>query len=252
MLVIKQYHQLLPDQDDLIQQIGSRAAICYQSDGSDEEANANRFHHCIKNGHMSALEMGRITIAGYTHRSKYLISDFHLTSGSVRAFVEDGNEIENMLSWQRVDIHPTFPNYADHKYQAVKFITNRAMSHQLVRHRPASFLQESQRYCRNARGITFIRPLWFDSHSVHLRTNWDLAMSNAELSYIGALTNGLSPQEARGVLPNDTKTELIMYTSLAHWKQIFELRTKGGADPQMKALMIPVLEDLKKMYPEHF
>lgn len=263
MRIIEQGYELLPDQEDLVQQIGSRAAICYKADGDNPEANVKRVQHCLKNGHLSALELGRITTIdfNYSKMSPFIAETSYngvrFSSGSVRAWMETGLDFDTVISMPRIE----FPNinsadYMQHVHRAVKFITNRAMSHQLVRHRLCSFLQESQRYVRYDApgGIEFIRPVWltkdiaFDRQAVA----WEKFMQNAEENYSCLLANGLTPQQARGVLPNDTKTEIIVYCSLNEWGHIFFQRVQGGADPMMKALMLPVLEEFRGLYPGMF
>jgi len=258
--IIEQSHQLLPEQDDLIQQIGSRAAICYQSDGDNTEANIKRVQHCLKNGHMSALEMGRVTTLNLNHKytSPYITqisyNNCRYASGSVRAWLEVGCDFDTILKMPKVEF-PQFntADYARFRYQAVKLITNRAISHQLVRHRVFSVLQESQRYVRYDKpgGIEFIKPLWANTEDS--QDCWKTGMRASEILY-GDLLNlkKLQPQQARSVLPNDTKTELIMYGSLAHWRHLFYMRCQGGADPMVKALMNPVLEEFKILYPSIF
>lgn len=137
-----------------------------------------------------------------------------------------------------------------HKYVAVKFIVSRAVSHELVRHRPASFLQESQRYCRYAEDkfgneVTFIEPMFFNGHFEEWKI-WRKSMEDAETAYLELLKT-CSPQAARTVLPNSCKTEIIMYTSIDHWKLIFGLRTSQAAEPSMREVMIPLQEEFKRL-----
>jgi thymidylate synthase (FAD) len=121
----------------------------------------------------------------------------------------------------------------------LKFRVNRAISHQLVRQRPASFLQESQRYCRYNEHVAFIDPRVYHPHwRDKLRyADWRHTMINCEAAYKDALAEGAIPQEAREVLPNATATNLLLYTSLEHWKEILNLRTAQGCDPPMRGMM---------------
>lgn len=135
-----------------------------------------------------------------------------------------------------------------HKHVAVRVICSRAISHQLVRHRPCAFLQESARFCKYDDGVTFIRPEW----AVDGGKN-DIFLSSCFLSermYQVRRENGLSPQQARGGLIHDAKTELIMYASLPEWKHIFAMRCGKGADPEMRRIMVPLREQFKTEYPE--
>jgi len=142
-----------------------------------------------------------------------------------------------------------------HRFLSVKFIVNRAVTHELVRHRPCSFLQESQRYCRYSQDkfgkqVTFIRPLFFapDSNEYKL---WQQAMELTEDLYLQLLETS-TPQAARTVLPNSCKTEIIVYCNLAEWKHIFRLRTSPAAEPSMREVMIPLEAEIKERYPEVF
>ncbi len=126
----------------------------------------------------------------------------------------------------------------------VEFITNRAMSHELVRHRAsASFSQESQRYVRY-NDIQFIEPVGFDNWSDRMRTSvvGHLGLTESEYQYMVA--SNLKPQQARNILPNATATRIIMTADRWQWEHIFKLRCGGGADPQMIALMTPVRDEM--------
>jgi len=142
--------------------------------------------------------------------------------------------------------------YAKHKYVAVKFIVNRAISHELVRHRPCSFLQESQRYVKMNGNVTFIQPSAFFASDSEAILNWERAMQVAEDDYNFSVKYGCSPQEARLVLPNSTKTELICYTNLDEWKHIFSQRDNKAADPAMREVMGPLHEEFRKEWPGVF
>lgn len=142
-----------------------------------------------------------------------------------------------------------------HRFLGVKFIVNRAVTHEIVRHRPCSFLQESQRYCRYSQDkfgnqVTFIRPLFFASDSSEYKL-WQQAMEMTEALYLQLLETS-TPQAARTVLPNSCKTEIIVYCNLAEWLHILKLRTSPAAEPSMREVMIPLETELKKRYPQLF
>lgn len=136
----------------------------------------------------------------------------------------------------------------------LKFRINRAISHQMVRHRPASFLQESQRYCRYDQHVAFIDPSVYHAHwRDPLRfSDWRHTMINSEAAYKDALADGATPQEARELLPNATATNLLMYTSLEHWKEIFDLRTTNGCDPAMRGMMRDLYHEFTNRWPNLF
>lgn len=142
-----------------------------------------------------------------------------------------------------------------HRYLGVRFIVNRAVTHELVRHRPCAFLQESQRYCRYSADkfgneVTFIQPLFYQEDSTEFK-QWKQAMEATEKIYLDLLETS-SPQAARTVLPNACKTEIIVYTNLAEWRHILALRTPKNADPSMREVMIPLQQELQGLYPALF
>lgn len=140
----------------------------------------------------------------------------------------------------------------------VKFTCDRGISHELVRHRMASFAQESTRWCNYANDrfgneITVIRPYYIpEDENDHKHVLWKKAMMQAEESYIGLLNAGCSAQEARAVLPNSLKTEIIVTANVREWRHIFKLRCASDAHPQMKELMIPLLCELRSWHPSLF
>ena len=144
---------------------------------------------------------------------------------------------------------------ARHRHLAVKFYVNRAVTHEIVRHRPCSYLQESQRYCRYGEDkfggqVTFIKPLFFAEDSVEYRL-WAEAMRETERIYL-QLLKSVSPQAARTVLPNSCKTELIAFANLLEWRHIFKLRTSAAAEPSMREIMTPLLANFQERFPAVF
>lgn len=147
----------------------------------------------------------------------------------------------------------------EHASITVKFVVDRGISHELVRHRLASFAQESTRYCNYSKDdfgseITFIIPEYLDYKSAGWNT-WKETMKACEDSYFKLLDIGLTPQEARAVLPNSLKTEVVMTANLREWRHFFKLRalgTTGKPHPQMLEVTIPLLEDFKQMIPVVF
>lgn len=147
------------------------------------------------------------------------------------------------------------PLFVKHRYLAVKFIVNRAVTHELVRHRPCTFLQESQRYCRYSADkfgneVTFIKPIFFAEQSEEFAV-WKQSMEAMEAQYLRLLQTS-TPQAARTVLPNSCKTEIIVYTNLLEWRHILSLRTSPAAEPSMREVMIPLSRELQKRYPALF
>lgn len=134
-------------------------------------------------------------------------------------------------------------------------------SHELVRHRLASFSQESTRYVAYEEDVTFIIPPWIDDLEERkysyceindIGNLWVSAMSYAEYCYVNLLHQGWSPQQARSVLPNSLKTEIVMTANLRELRWILKLRTSSAAHPQMKEIMVPLLMELQDILPEIF
>lgn len=141
----------------------------------------------------------------------------------------------------------------EHGSFSVKFIVDRGVSHELVRHRIASFAQESTRYCNygKKRGITFIKPLFFEESSPEYCA-WKDSCAKAEATYLDMLQKGVSPQEARSVLPNSVKTEIVVTMNFRQWRHFFDLRAldkTGKAHPQMKEVTVPLLYELVGVCP---
>lgn len=130
----------------------------------------------------------------------------------------------------------------EHVSISVRFICDRGVSHELVRHRMASFSQESTRYCNYGHSgeITVIAPTFFQAGDFD---EWYDACIAAERAYMRLLARGKSPQEARTVLPNSTKTEVVMTGNVREWRHVMKLRTARAAHPQMRQLMVPLLQD---------
>lgn len=171
-------------------------------------------------------------------------SEDRITDGSAAKFVEGiiGRGHESVLE------HVSF---------TVRFVCDRGVSHEIVRHRLASYSQESTRYCNYSSGkfggeITVIKPLFFAPGSRPYE-RWKEACSDAEDAYFDLLEMGATPQEARSVLPNSLKTEVVMTANVREWRHFFRLRCSKAAHPQMRevakialrkaVLFIPVVFD---------
>ena len=141
----------------------------------------------------------------------------------------------------------------EHSSLSVKFVVDRGVSHEIVRHRLFSFAQESTRYCNYSKGkfgneITFIEPCFWDEDS-NFYLMWKLCCMEAEKDYIRFIEDGATPQEARAVLPNSVKTELIVTGNYREWRHFFKLRTDKAAHPQMREVAIPLLKELRRRIP---
>ncbi|MDR1674103.1 MAG: FAD-dependent thymidylate synthase [Oscillospiraceae bacterium] len=144
----------------------------------------------------------------------------------------------------------------EHATVSVKFICDRGVSHEIVRHRIASYSQESTRYCNYSKDkfggeITVIRPFFWDEESELYRI-WKNSAEEAERSYFDLLKSGATPEQARSVLPNSLKTELCTTMNLRQWRHFFKLRTSEKSHPQMREIAVALQEELREILPEIF
>lgn len=150
----------------------------------------------------------------------------------------------------------------------VKFTVDRGVTHELVRHRIASYAQESTRYCNYGKQgeVVFILPPWVKvqpgsytsiTQAPHkLLDNptceWFECMLCCEHTYLKLIKLGWSPQQARSVLPNSLKTEIVSKFNIREWRHIFRLRTATAAHPQMREIMQPLLSQFREVFPVLF
>ena len=143
----------------------------------------------------------------------------------------------------------------EHGAITVRFVVDRGVSHELVRHRIASFSQESTRYCNYAKDKFGEEITVVDAHphieGASYRT-WEEACKDAERSYFALLEEGVRPQLARDVLPNSLKTEIVMTTNPREWRHVFKLRCAEAAHPQMREVMIPCRNEFAARWPALF
>ena len=165
----------------------------------------------------------------------------------------------------------------EHVSASMRFVTDRGVTHEMVRHRLASYSQESTRYCNYTKDkfgkeITVILPVEFRSFylyenetgaSVLLNSDlagpergmyrwWLDAMQEAEINYSAMIQHGATAQLARSVLPNSLKTEIVMSCNLREWRHFFKMRTAQGAHPQMRDLAIKALWMFQEAVPVLF
>ena len=144
----------------------------------------------------------------------------------------------------------------EHCNISVRFICDRGVSHELVRHRLCSFSQESTRYCNYSgekfgRELTFIRPMFFFGDDLTYQI-WSDAMFAVESAYFDLLKEGASPQEARSVLPNSLKTDIVITANIRQWRTMFLQRCAPAAHPQMRQVMLALLGEFYERYPVLF
>lgn len=280
MKLIESSVQIIEEKDPY-KMIELAGRTCYKSEDKITENSAKEFvDRMIKLGHGAMLEHGTIylTIDGedpnlskiqsnpYTKvnlvpyevltEGNYTISYKAYITTNLRVLIE--NNLKELLCYQ---VEPTEHH---EKRITVKFICDRGVSHEFVRHRVFSFAQESQRYCNYSKDkfgneLTFIKPTWLDIPTGDY-TYWDgdwcdidnmkiqlpsdngvadnflWCLNNAGMQYRLLINKGLKPQEARAILPNATKTELVMTGFESDWEHFFELRCSGAAHPDAKKL----------------
>lgn len=147
----------------------------------------------------------------------------------------------------------------EHAHVMVRFTVDRGVSHEIVRHRVASFAQESTRYCNYSKDkfgneLTFIKPCYFEPDTV--TAIWDALMNASETAYMEMINNmHKTPQEARSVLPNSLKTEVVMTANIREWRHFFRLRSAcetGMPHPQMLEVAVPLFQEMSAKLPELF
>ena len=144
----------------------------------------------------------------------------------------------------------------EHGSLTVRFTCDRGVSHEIVRHRLAAYCQESTRYCNYSKDgfggeITVIKPMSFDCSDSPYRI-WKRSCENAETAYFDLLNEGCTPQEARSVLPNSLKTEVVMTADMREWRHFIRLRCAPAAHPDMRVVAGLLYDLLKSTYPVFF
>lgn len=144
----------------------------------------------------------------------------------------------------------------EHEKLTVKFICDRGVTHEIVRHRIASYSQESTRYCNYSKDkfgneLTFIRPCFWADDSEEYAV-WKQTMEEIEKTYVKLISLGAKPEEARSILPNSLKTEIVCTMNLREWRHFFRLRTAERAHPQIREISVALLDELKKRIPVIF
>ncbi len=144
----------------------------------------------------------------------------------------------------------------EHASLSARIICDRGVTHEIVRHRIASYSQESTRYCNYANDkfgneLTFIMPCFLTEGTIGFEV-WKDTMQVIETNYIKMLENGSTPEEARSILPNSLKTEIFVTMNLREWRHFFRLRAAKEAHPQMREIALIMLEGFKKEIPVFF
>ncbi len=267
----------------IYKQIERCARVCYKSEDKIGEGTAEKMVEMLtKRGHTAMLEHGTVYLAmpmetiipieanGWGKYTKNPYSKgFKIceVNGQKRVAVTTNLRVLVENGWLDDLKYICEPTEYHERRITVRFVCDRGVSHEFVRHRVFSFAQESTRYCNYSKDkfgneITFIEPCWLDSYNYNGNTYGNCfltALEAAEASYFDLLkkwddkipdkryktgfrNNPWTPQQARAILPNSLKTELVMTGFISDWKHFFELRTAQNAHPQMRELAIPLKE----------
>ena len=270
--------------EGVYKQIEGVGRVCYKSEDKIAEGTAKAFvDRMIKSGHGAMLEHGTVYLKVFNViENSELIDKYKSNKYSV---VKEGTEVYNchgdilygsckcITTNYRVLVENGWlddlkyickPTEFHEKRITVHFVCDRGVSHEFVRHRVMSFAQESTRYCNYSKDkfgneLTFIQPCWLDDerlklygpyHTVirdkSLESIFIASLNNAEKDYIDLIDLGWKPQEARAVLPNSLKTELVVTGFTSDWNHFFDLRargTTGAPHPQAKELAEPLMKE---------
>lgn len=288
MRIIKPSFEIWDQEEGLegiYKQIERAGRVCYKSEDKITEASAGEFiNRMIKLGHGAMLEHGTVYLKAKTKvyggmgsetvecpLDKYAKNPYSVVTG-------DNTSIPNYL-YVTTNLRVLVENkwFDDLKYQCeptefhekrvtVKFVCDRGVSHEFVRHRAFSFAQESTRYCNYSKDkfnncVTYILPNWCTKVNIEdyernpkliynangtltdNEINFLCGLYDTETRYLKLLENGWKPQEARAVLPNSLKTELVMTGFAKDWEHFFKLRDAGSAHPQARELAQPLHEE---------
>lgn len=273
-----------PGLQGIYKQVEKAAKICYKSEGNITEDSAKPFidNVLLKRGHYSPLEHGTVylnihwkenihevfedmfkfyTSNPYSKIVRKIINKEDLCpdlfiSSNYRVLVEH-NRLEDLGYLCK-------PTEFHEKRVTVRFILSRSIAQEYTRHRVFSYSMESQRYCnystdKFSNEVTFIQPCCLDDEKLKLygpyhtvirnkspKSIFIASLNNAERDYLDLIELGWKPQEAREVLPNACKTELVMTGFVSQWKDFFGLRTASNAHPQARELAIPLREEFIK------
>lgn len=249
-------------------EIGGRTA--YKSEDRITEDSAIKFvNMLIERGHTAPLEQGTIYLQYLAHCGnldeisiyfdlyrRYKTNSYSKvfkrtddSTGDSIIYITTNARVIYENEWQNDLLFICEPTEYHEKRITVKFICSRSISHELVRHRAFSFVQESQRYCNYSKDkfgehVTFIEPSWHTTETYEEDDIFLNACITAEEKYFELLNKGYKPQEAREVLPNATKTEVVMTGFVSQWEEFFKLRCAKSAHPDMQI----IANDLKYQF----
>lgn len=269
MRLIKPSFEIIEQQPGILglyKQIELAGRTCYKSEDKITPDSAAAFvDRMIKSGHGAMLEHGTVYLRipdvcsdgqyVYPAKGKYVGNKYSrlntkwegpanaqyivtFVTTNLRVLVENGWTDDLQYICEPTEFHE--------KRVTVRFTCDRGVSHEFVRHRVFSFAQESTRYCNYSKDkfgneLTFIQPLWLEDIDSNL--DFKDCLQHSELAYFNLLDRGWKPQQARAILPNSLKTELVMTGFTSDWEHFFKLRDAGSAHPQAQELAKPLHEE---------
>lgn len=290
MRIIKPSFEIWDQEEGLegvYKQIERAGRVCYKSEDKITEGSAKEFvERMIKSGHGAMIEHGTVYLripygtmddAGEFSNehivARYMDNPYSIVNGNIEDdywYVTSNYRVIIENGWLGDLKHLCEPTEFHEERITVKFICDRGVSHEFVRHRVFSFAQESTRYCNYSKDkfgneITYILPIWstmpvgeYEVDCIALSKigqkeredytpdeQFIEAITNAEWNYFHLLQLGWTPQQARAVLPNSLKTELVMTGFVSDWEHFFKLRDAGSAHPQARELAHPLHEEFK-------
>lgn len=259
--------------EGVYKQIEKAGRVCYKSEDKTTEDSAKPFvERMTKSGHGAMLEHGTVylLVPFETHISKYKTNKYSKVRDIAKHLMDDKSAVTTNLrvlvenGWLDDLQYICEPTEFHAKRITVHFVCDRGVSHEFVRHRVFSFAQESTRYCNYSKDkfgneLTFIKPCFLDDSKLALygpyhtvirdkspESIFIASLNNTEKDYIDLIDLGWKPQEARAVLPNALKTELVMTGFVSDWNHFFDLRargTTGAPHPQAKELAEPLMKE---------
>lgn len=266
--------------EGVYKQIERVGRVCYKSEDKITEDSAKGFvDRMVKSGHGAMLEHGTVYLDMPNSAGDYNLVPFFASNPYSKVVIKPLDDrvhnyvttnfrviVENFAEEYIPDIlqYLCEPTECHEKRITVHFVCDRGVSHEFVRHRVMSFAQESTRYCNYSKDkfgneLTFIQPCWLDDERLKLYGPYHTVirdkspesifianLNNAERDYLDLIGLGWKPQEARAVLPNSLKTELVVTGFVSDWNHFFDLRargTTGAPHPQAKELAEPLMEE---------
>lgn len=273
-----------PSIDGIYKIIEQAGRVCYKSEDKITEDSAKGFvGRMVKSGHGAMLEHGTVylflTMSSRQQYFKYCSNPYSVANstgeaekGTWNGFVTTNYRVLVENGWLDDLEYICNPGKEHEKRITVRFVCDRGVSHEFVRHRVFSFAQESTRYCNYSKDkfnncITYILPVWCKNVNIEdyeknpklmynangiltdNEINFLCGLYDTESRYLKLLENGWTPQQARAVLPNSLKTELVVTGFASDWEHFFKLRDAGSAHPQARELAHPLhMEFLRRGY----